>query len=48
MLVCGDQIWNSVYLKYPAAEKSKYNDLVTRVARSLHFSGSNDQIPDWP
>jgi serine/threonine-protein kinase len=45
-LVCGDQIWNSVYLEYPAAEKSKYNDLVARVARSLHFSGSSGQVPD--
>lgn len=46
ILVCHDQIWNRVYLEYPAARKAEYDALVVRVARSLHFSGASAQIPD--
>jgi serine/threonine-protein kinase len=35
VLSCGDQIWNNVYIAYPATEKAAYDALVTRVARSL-------------
>ncbi len=44
MLSCGDQIWNSVYLDYPASEKAAYDALVTRVAQSLR-PGRSGQIP---
>jgi serine/threonine-protein kinase len=35
MLSCGDSIWNSVWIEYPASEKQKYDALVSRVAGSL-------------
>src|SRR5215470_11434418 len=35
ILSCGDQIWNSVHLEYPLAEKAAYDALVTQVAQSL-------------
>lgn len=35
ILSCRDQIWNSVAITYPAAQKRDYDALVTRVARSL-------------
>jgi serine/threonine-protein kinase len=35
VLSCGDQIWNSIHLEYPAAEKDAYDALVTHVSRSL-------------
>jgi hypothetical protein len=35
LLSCGDTIWNSVSLEYPASEKRKYDPLVARVAASL-------------
>jgi serine/threonine-protein kinase len=44
MLSCGDQIWNSVYLEYPLAEKTAYDALVTHVAQSLR-PGRSAQIP---
>src|SRR5215831_11710642 len=44
ILSCGDQIWNNVYLEYPATEKAAYDALVTRVARSLR-PGRSGQLP---
>jgi len=44
ILSCGDQIWNSVHLEYPAAEKTAYDALVTRVAGSLR-PGRSAQVP---
>jgi hypothetical protein len=44
ILSCADQIWNSVYLEYPAAEKTAYDALVTRVAQSLR-PGRSAQVP---
>ena len=44
ILSCGDQIWNSVYLEYPAAEKAAYDALVTHVARSLR-PGRSGWVP---
>ncbi|WP_036281294.1 hypothetical protein [Methylocystis sp. ATCC 49242] len=35
LLSCGDTVWNSVSLEYPAAEKKKYDALVAHVAGSL-------------
>ena len=35
VLSCRDEIWNNVYIVYPAAEKAAYDALVTHVARSL-------------
>jgi hypothetical protein len=44
ILSCGDQIWNNVYLEYPAAEKAAYDALVTHVAGSLR-PGRSEQVP---
>jgi len=44
ILSCGDQIWNSVHLEYPLAEKTAYDALVTRVAQSLR-PGRSAQVP---
>jgi len=44
VLSCGDQIWNSIYLEYPAAEKTAYDALVTHVAGSLR-PGRSAQVP---
>ena len=46
ILVCRDQIWNQVYLDYPAVRKTEFDALVAKVAASLRFSGSSEQIPD--
>jgi serine/threonine-protein kinase len=35
VLSCRDEIWNSIHLEYPAAEKAAYDALVARVAQSL-------------
>jgi hypothetical protein len=35
MLSCRDQIWNSIYLEYPAVRKKEFDALVTHVANSL-------------
>ena len=35
LLSCRDEIWNSIHLEYPAAEKAAYDALVTHVAQSL-------------
>jgi hypothetical protein len=43
LLSCRDEIWNSVHLEYPAAEKEAYDALVTHVARSLR-SGPSWQV----
>jgi hypothetical protein len=43
VLSCRDQIWNSVHIEYPAAEKTAYDALVTRVSRSLR-SGPSWQV----
>jgi len=45
ILVCRDQIWDSVSLEYPAAEKRAYDAIVTHVAGSLR-AGQSAQIPD--
>jgi serine/threonine-protein kinase len=44
ILSCGDQIWNSVDLEYPAAEKTAYDAIVTHVAGSLR-PGRSAQVP---
>ncbi|MDB5600723.1 MAG: hypothetical protein JWN71_2767 [Xanthobacteraceae bacterium] len=45
ILVCRDQIWNSIHLEYPARDKKAYDALVTHVARSLR-PGRSEQISD--
>lgn len=45
ILVCRDQIWNSIHLEYPARDKKSYDALVTHVARSLR-GGRSEQISD--
>jgi hypothetical protein len=43
MLSCRDQIWNSIYLEYPAARKKDFDALVTHVAHSLR-PGPSGQV----
>jgi serine/threonine-protein kinase len=45
ILSCGDQVWNSVHIEYPARNKAAYDALVTRVARSLR-PGRSGQVED--
>ena len=35
LLSCGGTIWNGISIEYPAADKARYDALVTHVARSL-------------
>jgi serine/threonine-protein kinase len=44
VLSCGDQIWNSVHIEYPAAQKADYDAMVAHVARSLR-GGRSWQVP---
>jgi hypothetical protein len=44
LLSCRNQIWNSVYLEYPADQKATYDPIVAHVAKSLR-AGSGYQIP---
>lgn len=43
LLSCRDQIWNSIYLEYPAARKAAFDALVAHVAKSLR-PGKGTQI----
>lgn len=43
LLSCRNQIWNSVYLEYPASQKAVYDPIVARVAKSLR-AGPGYQI----
>jgi hypothetical protein len=43
LLSCRNQIWNSVYLEYPAAQKATYDPIVARLAKSLR-AGPGYQI----
>ncbi len=45
LLSCHNQIWNSIYLEYPAATKASFDMIVARVAKSLK-PGKSWQIPD--
>jgi hypothetical protein len=38
LLSCQNQVWNSIYLEYPAARKKDFDAFVTRVAQSLRPS----------
>lgn len=44
VLTCRDQIWNSVQIEYPAAQKAAYDAMVSHIARSLH-GGPNGTVP---
>jgi serine/threonine-protein kinase len=35
LLSCGDQVWNTLTVEYPAQDKSKYDKLVAHMAASL-------------
>jgi hypothetical protein len=35
LLTCGDKVWNTVEIAYPASEKRRYDGLVARLAASL-------------
>ena len=35
ILACGDQVWDTISLEYPAAKKAEYDAIVTHVAKSL-------------
>lgn len=45
ILSCGDQVWNDLWIEYPAADKAKYDALVAHVAASLR-SGEGYQAKD--
>lgn len=45
ILVCRDQVWNSIHLEYPARDKTTYDALVTHVAKSLR-GGRGYQVSD--
>ena len=38
LLTCGDQVWNTVEITYPASERRGYDRLVARLAASLRGS----------
>lgn len=44
LLSCGDTIWNSVFLQYPANEKEKYAPLVAHVAASLRAGKGYENV----
>ncbi len=44
LLSCGDTIWNSVFLQYPASEKEKYDPIVAHVAASLRSGKGYDYV----
>jgi hypothetical protein len=35
ILSCRDQVWNSIYLEYPASRRTEFDQLVAHIARSL-------------
>jgi hypothetical protein len=45
LLSCHNQIWNSIYLEYPAVMKASFDAIVARVAKSLK-AGASEQIPN--
>ena len=47
VLACHDQVWNSVYIDYPAARKKEIDPLVGHVVRSLR-SGVSVQVKECP
>jgi hypothetical protein len=47
ILACHDQVWNSVSIEYPAADRVAYDALVIHVAHSLR-AGKSEQMPDCP
>ena len=45
ILSCRDQVWNSVSIEYPAAEKKAFDAIVTHVAGSLK-AGQSEQVAE--
>jgi serine/threonine-protein kinase len=45
ILVCGDRVWNSIHLEYPARDRKAYDAMVTHVAKSLR-GGRGYQVSD--
>ena len=45
ILSCRDQVWNSIAIEYPAAQKKAFDAIVTRVAASLR-SGRSLQVAE--
>lgn len=45
ILVCRDQVWNSIHLEYPASDKKAYDAMVTHIAKSLR-PGKGYQVSD--
>jgi len=35
LLSCGDQVWNNLYVEYPARDKARFDRLVSHMAASL-------------
>jgi hypothetical protein len=48
LLSCKGTVWNSVSIDYPAAQKKKFDPIVTRVARSLRPGRSEAHMTDCP
>ncbi len=45
LLSCHNQIWNSIYLEYPAAQKADFDAIAAHVAKSLK-GGRSGQVPN--
>jgi hypothetical protein len=45
ILSCRDQVWNSIYLEYPATSKSAFDPLVAHIAHSLR-PGISEQVEE--
>ena len=45
ILACRNQIWDSVSIEYPAAEKKAFDTIVTHVAGSLK-AGPSEQVAE--
>jgi serine/threonine-protein kinase len=45
LLSCRDQVWNNLYIEYPARERATYDALVVRVSRSLR-AGHSEQVEE--
>ena len=45
LLSCRDQVWNNLYVEYPARERTMYDALAARVSRSLR-PGHSEQVEE--
>jgi hypothetical protein len=45
ILSCRDQVWNSIYIEYPAASRNEFDPLIAHVAHSLR-PGASEQVEE--